>query len=138
MAKYKFLTPEWVGEAKRIRAAHEDEAPTPAHIVRMNMVITDVDPAVSTDDLLTFMDTSQGKVEMDLGQLENPDLTVTVDYATARQIIVDGNPQAGMQAFMAGKVKVVGDMTKMMALQTASTDPVAATVAEEIKAVTEE
>jgi putative sterol carrier protein len=27
---------------------------------------------------------------------------------------VSGNQQAGMQAFMAGKVKVQGDMTKLM------------------------
>ena len=50
-----------------------------------------------------------------MGHLENPDLTVTLDYVTAKAILVDGNPQAGMQAFMAGKIKVQGDMTKMMA-----------------------
>ena len=54
---------------------------------------------------------------MDLGELENPDLTVTVDYATAKAIFVEQNPQAGMQAFMAGKIKVQGDMTKLMAMQ---------------------
>ena len=85
------------------------------------------------------MDTSGGAMDMGLGALENPDLTVTVDYETAKAIIVDGNPQAGMQAFMAGKIKVQGDMTKMMALQSGGQDPVptAATVAERIQAITE-
>ena len=54
-------------------------------------------------------------MEMDTGHIEGADLTVTLDYATAKAILVDGNPQAGMQAFMAGKIKVQGDMTKMMA-----------------------
>ena len=32
---------------------------------------------------------------------------------------MSGNPQAGMQAFMEGKVKVQGDLTKLMAAQVA-------------------
>ena len=74
---------------------------------------------------------------MDLGALENPDLTVTLDYATAKAIIVDGNPQAGMQAFMQGKIKVQGDMTKLMAMTQGAPDPVATQVAERIQAITE-
>ena len=135
MAKYQFLTPEWVAEAKKIREEFEGQAPAPAHSVRMNQVITDV--PFSAEDVLAFMDTSDGSMNMDLGSLEDPDLTVTVDYETAKAIIVDGNPQAGMQAFMAGKIKVVGDMTKMMALQASGQDPVAATVAERIQEITE-
>ena len=42
-----------------------------------------------------------------------------------------------MQAFMAGKIKVVGDMTKMMALQAGAQDPTAAAIAERIQAITE-
>ena len=135
MAKYQFLTPEWVAAAKAIREEFEGESPAPAHSVRMNQIITDV-PFGDTD-VKAFMDTSDGALNLDLGELENPDLTVTVDYETAKAIIVDGNPQAGMQAFMAGKIKVQGDMTKMMALQAGGQDPVAAQVAERIQAITE-
>ncbi|HOT78574.1 MAG TPA: SCP2 sterol-binding domain-containing protein [Microthrixaceae bacterium] len=135
MAKYQFLTPEWVAAAKAIREEFEGESPAPAHSVRMNQIITEV-PFGDTD-VKAFMDTSDGALNLDLGELENPDLTVTVDYETAKAIIVDGNPQAGMQAFMAGKIKVQGDMTKMMALQAGGQDPVAAQVAERIQAITE-
>ena len=135
MAKYQFLTPEWVEAAKAIRAEFEGDAPAPAHSVRMNQIITEV-PFGDTD-VKAYMDTSSGAMELDLGELENPDLTVTVDYETAKAIIVDGNPQAGMQAFMSGKIKVQGDMTKMMALQAGGQDPVAAEVAERIQAITE-
>lgn len=135
MAKYQFLTPEWVEAAKAIRAEFDGEAPPAAHSVRMNQIITEV--PFGDSDVKAYMDTSSGTMELDLGELENPDLTVTVDYETAKAIIVDGNPQAGMQAFMQGKIKVQGDMTKMMALQAGGQDPVAAKVAERIQEITE-
>jgi len=134
MSKYQFLTPEWVAAAKAIRDEHEGEAPAPAHVVRMNQIITEV--PFGDSDVKAYMDTSSGAMEMDLGELENPDLTVTVDYATAKAIMVDGNPQAGMQAFMAGKIKVQGDMTKMMALANGSGDAAAQVVADKIKEIT--
>ena len=83
------------------------------------------------------MDTTGGDVDMDLGHLESPDLTVTLDYDTAKAILVDGNPQAGMQAFMAGKIKVQGDMTKLMAMQAGAPDPVAQKIADKIKEITD-
>ena len=45
------------------------------------------------------------------------DLTLSTDMETARAVFLDGNPQAGMQAFMSGKVRVQGDMTKLMMAQ---------------------
>jgi len=62
---------------------------------------------------------------------------VTLDYETAKAILVDQNPQAGMQAFMAGKVKVEGDMTKLMAMQAAPPDPTSMEVAKKIQEITE-
>ncbi len=74
---------------------------------------------------------------MDTGHIEGADVTVTLDYATAKAIFVDGNPQAGMQAFMSGKIKVAGDMTKLMAMQSGAADPVAAELATKIAEITE-
>ena len=51
---------------------------------------------------------------MGIGLLDDADVTLTTDYGTAKDVFVSGNQQAGMQAFMAGKVKVQGDMTKLM------------------------
>ncbi len=131
---YQFLTQEWIDEAKRLQAEIGPPATPPAHTVRMNQVITDV--PFGDGEVKAFMDTSGGEVSLDLGELDNPDLTVTVDYETAKAIFVDGNPQAGMQAFMAGKIKVQGDMTKLMAMQSAQPDPNAAVLAEKIKEMT--
>ena len=132
---YKFLSDEWVAEAKKIREEFAGQGNPPAHAVRMNQVITDVPFGDGT--INAHVDTSGGEVDMELGHLDNPDLTVTLDYATAKAILVDGNPQAGMQAFMAGKIKVQGDMTKLMAMQSGPVDPTAQEVAARIKEITE-
>ena len=132
---YEFLTEEWMTEAKRLRDEAGSPASPPAHVIRMNQVITGA--PFQDEDIHAFMDTSDGELKMELGELENPDLTVTVDYDTAKAIFVEQNPQAGMQAFMAGKIKVQGDMTKLMAMQSASPDPVAAEIAGKIKAITD-
>jgi putative sterol carrier protein len=134
--KYKFLSEEWIEEAKRIRSEMEGDAPAPAHEVRMNQIITDV--PFGEGEVQAHMDTSGGEMKMDLGHIDDPDLTVTLDYDTAKALIVDNNPQAGMQAFMAGKVKVQGDMTKLMAMQqSGGNDEVAAKVAAAIQEITE-
>jgi putative sterol carrier protein len=135
MPKYKFLTEEWVAEAKAIREQHAGEVAAPAHKMRMNQIITDV--PFGDGPIHSHMDTSEGEMKMDLGHLDNPDLTVTLDYDTAKAILVDGNPQAGMQAFMAGKIKVDGDMTKLMAMQSGAVDPAALKAAQEIQEITE-
>jgi putative sterol carrier protein len=132
--KYEFLTPEWIEAAKKIRDEAEAPATPPAHTIRMNQVITDA--PFSDEPINVFMDTTDGELKLDLGELENPDLTVTVDWETAKAIFVDQNPQAGMQAFMAGKVKVQGDMTKLMAMQQSAPDPNAQAMADKIKEMT--
>jgi putative sterol carrier protein len=131
---YEFLTEEWMAEAKRLRDEAGAPASPPAHVIRMNQVITGA--PFKDEDILAFMDTSDGELKMELGALDNPDLTVTVDYDTAKAIFVEQNPQAGMQAFMAGKIKVQGDMTKLMAMQQQAPDPGAVELAQKIKDMT--
>ena len=126
MATYPFLSDEWIAEARKIRTEMADaEAATDvtAATVRMNQVITQV--PFGSGRLDAHLDTSSGTLEMETGHLENPDVTVTLDYETAKAIFVDGTLDAGMQAFMAGKVRVQGDMAKLIAAlqQLAPPDP---------------
>ncbi len=128
MPTYPFLSDEWIVEARKIRSEMSDAeaaaaAATPAATVRMNQVITDV--PFGSGRLDAHLDTSSGILEMETGHLENPDVTVTLDYETAKAIFVDGTLDAGMQAFMAGKVRVQGDMAKLIAAlqQLAPPDP---------------
>ena len=135
MAKYPFLSDDWLAEAKKIREEYKGKTGPAPHAVRMNQVITEVPFGSGSID--AHIDTSGGDVELDLGHLEGADLKVTLDYATAKAILVDGNPQAGMQAFMAGKIKVEGDMTKLLALQGVPGDPTSAEIAKRILDITE-
>ena len=74
------------------------------------------------------------------------DVTLTLDYATARAVLVDQDPAAVIQAFFAGKITMQGDITKLMALQAGlspaalADDPEAAStvaeVASRIRAIT--
>ncbi len=134
MPTYPFLSDEWIAEARRIREEHEGATNVP-HTVKMNLVITEVPFGEGAID--AHLDTSEGGVRLDLGHIEIVDLKVTVDYVTAKSILVEGNPQAGMQAFMAGRIRVEGDMAKLMALQTVSPDPGAAQVAQRLRDITE-
>ena len=135
MAKYPFLSDEWMDEAKKIREEFRGQGAPAAHAVKMNQVITDVPFGDGT--INAHMDTSSGELEMETGHIDGADLTVTLDYDTAKAIFVEGNPQAGMQAFMAGKIKVQGDMTKLMAMQSGAPDPSAQEVAKRIAEITE-
>jgi putative sterol carrier protein len=135
VAKYPFLSEEWMDEARKIREEYRGKTAPMAHQVRMNQVITNVPFGDGT--INAHMDSSSGEMETELGHLDAADVTVTLDYDTAKAIFVDGNPQAGMQAFMAGKIKIQGDMTKLMAMQQASPDPAAAEVQKRIMDITE-
>ena len=117
---YQFLSDEWVDAARKIReeAAAPVTAPQP---VKMNLTITEVPFGEGSVD--AHMDTTSGELQLDTGHLDGADVTATLDYETAKAMMVDANPQAAMQAFMAGKIKLQGDMTKAMALQSGPADP---------------
>jgi hypothetical protein len=64
--------------------------------------------------------------EFNLGLIDAP-TKLTLPYDVAKDMFINGNQQAAMQAFMSGKIKVEGDMTKLMAMQGAPAgDPAAA------------
>jgi putative sterol carrier protein len=117
---YQFLSDEWIEAARKIREESSSSGPAPQP-VKMNLVITDVPFGDGNVD--AHMDSTDGDVKLDMGHLDGPDVTVTLDYDTAKSMMVDADPQAGMQAFMAGKIKLQGDMTKALALQSGVPDP---------------
>ncbi len=110
---YPFLSEEWIDAGRRIREEHVGGGIPVPSVVRMNQVITGVPFGEGT--VAAHLDTSSGELVMELGHLENADVTVTLEYDTARAIFVDGTPQAGMQAFMQGRIKVEGDLAKLVA-----------------------
>ena len=132
---HPFLSAEWMAEAKAIRARHAGETTKVTQVLKINQVVTGAPFGDGTVE--SHIDTSSGDVVLELGHLEDADVTVTTDYETAKAIFVEQDPAAGMQAFMTGKIQVQGDMMKLMAMQTAMpTDEASRQISEEIKAIT--
>jgi hypothetical protein len=138
VTQYPFLSDDWLTEARRIRVEFKDREHRIPVSVRMNVIIQDAPFGEGTVNV--HVDTSSGLLEMEIGHLEQPDLTITVGYDTAKALLVDGDFQAAMQAFLAGRIKVDGDITKMIALQGAGIggggDPAAAELARRLQAIT--
>jgi hypothetical protein len=135
MSTYPFLSDDWVTEARRIREEYSGDRGTIPHKMKMNLVITDVPFGDGAID--AHMDSTDGSLKLELGHIDPADLKIILDYATAKAILVEGNPQAGMQAFMAGRIKVEGDMAKLMALQTLPPDETAQQMAKRLREMTE-
>lgn len=128
---HEFLSQEWINAAKAVRAKYAELAEHLTTAVRMNAIVTDT--PFGSEPLEVRVDTSSGTLVLDLGALDNPDLTITTDYATARTLFVQQDQTAAMQAFMSGRIRVQGDMMKMMALQTqVPSDEIAKQIAAEI------
>ena len=133
---YTFLSDEWMQATHEIRAKYESQLPPVTVSIRINQVITDVPFGEGT--INAHIDTSSGAFVFDIGELDEPDAVMMTDYETARTLIVDRDPALAMQSFMAGKIRVQGDMMKLMALQTAvPQNEFSEQVAEEIAAITE-
>lgn len=118
MPKYPFLSDEWVNEARRIYSEAEvsgaggvsgGRAMAP---VRVNLIVAEAPFSAAALD--AHVDTSSGRLNIDTGHLTNPDVTVSMTYDTARSLFVQGDIQAVMQAFLGGRIKVDGDLTKLL------------------------
>ncbi|MEY3558710.1 MAG: hypothetical protein RL374_1416 [Actinomycetota bacterium] len=132
---HQFLSESWIEAARDIRHRYSGDVPVIDVIVRINVITTKV--PFGEGSISAYIDTSNGSLEMELGSIEEADLTVTTDYETARKLFVEQDPTASMQAFMAGRIKVEGDITRLMVMQTSlpQTETTEA-VAAEIKAIT--
>jgi putative sterol carrier protein len=112
--KYAFLSDEWISGVEALVAQHADDGGAPQGNMLVNLVVTDTPFG---NDREFHMGSADGKPVMGGGHREGADVTLTTDYTTAKEVFISNNAQAGMQAFMAGKVKVQGDMTKLMMSQ---------------------
>ena len=132
---HAFLSTEWMDAARAIREKYADQVPEIDAVIKINLSIIDV--PFDDDTVDAYFDTSSGNLQLELGELEEPDATISTDYETAQALFVEQDQTIAMQAFMAGKIKVQGDMMKMMAMQTAiPSNEFTDTIAAEIKAIT--
>ncbi len=113
MTKHPFLSDPWFDEVRRLHDAAGGAAPEGAE-VRMNLVIQSMP---FDDDLAMHLAVAGGRADWGKGHLDDAEVTLTLAYDTAKAIFVDGNPQAAIEAFMAGRIIVQGDITKLMVMQ---------------------
>lgn len=116
MTAHAFLSPEWIEAALRLRDEYADRLPPPVTPVRMNLVITEV-PHGDDDRLAASIDTAESGLLPRFGHLANPELTVTMEYEAARAVLVDQDPDAIGRAFLSGRMRVEGDVTRLFLLQ---------------------
>ena len=102
------------GSTQRGRSAN-GTSPTPRRSrLRCGSTSSSTTARSATEPINSYVDTTSGELVMELGQLDDPDVTVTTDYETAKSLFLASDPATGMQAFMAGKLVVQGDMMKLV------------------------
>ncbi len=133
VTKHPFLSDPWFEEVRRLHDAVGGAAPEGADI-RMNLMITSTP---FDGDLAMHMAAAGGRADWGKGHLDDADVTLTLGYDTARAIFVEGNPQAAIEAFMAGRIVVQGDITKLMVMQSAGPTAGAAELTKALQDITE-
>lgn len=122
-----FLSDAWFAEVDRLRDQMPAPNPAVADLV-LNIVVTggpDGDREIRME-----------KGQFEQGLVDGAPTKLTVPYEVAKAIFIDGNPQAGMQAFMAGQIKVEGDMSKLMAMQGSAPTPEQQEFTKKLQAIT--
>jgi SCP-2 sterol transfer family len=134
VTKHAFLSDEWFAVVEKLVEVHGADTPGSIDVVT-NVVVTDT-PFGPERHL--NMSSRGGVGHVGIGHAADADATVTTDYETAKEMFISGDPTAAMQAFMAGKVRIQGDLAKMMAAQAAG-NPTASNAAllEAIQGITE-
>src|SRR5580658_10189360 len=125
----KWLTQEWLDEGKQLS---ESQPERPGASARMQYVVT----GGPDGDVKYYWVLENGKLlESNLGELEDAEVTLTQSFEDAQRI-QKGELDANA-AFMQGRVKVTGNMAKLMSLLPITNSPEYKELATEILAVTE-
>jgi hypothetical protein len=125
---HAFMSDDWF-DAVEALAAEAPEPPAALKDLTINVVVSG-GPEGDTEAHL-----SSGLFNR--GLADSASTKLTVPYDVAKAMLIEGNPQAAMQAFMSGQIKVEGDMTKLMAMQSAGApSPEQAAFQEKLKDLT--
>ena len=109
----KFQSEEWAKEMTNALQANEDVSKAAkGQDTAVQFVTTD---APGGGENKTYFKIVEGVPEVGFGEVENPEATISQTYETA--CAIDRGELNTQNAFMQGKIKIQGNLMKMMQLQ---------------------
>ena len=125
----KWLSQEWLDETRLMAEAQPER---PGASARMQYVVT----GGPEGDVQYYWILEDGKLrESTLGQLADAEVTLTQTYEDAKRV-QEGQLDANA-AFMQGRIKVTGNMAKLMALMPLTNAPEYKELQRQIQGITE-
>jgi len=125
---FEFLSDDWFAEVDKLREAAGD-LEIPAQMAEMEMNLR-----VTTDDGDVEMSLNKGNLER--GSIDGASTTIVLPADMARKLFIEQDQSAAMQGFMSGQIKVEGDMSKMMSMQSVQPSAKQQALTEQIAAMT--
>lgn len=125
-----FLSDDWFAKVSELTAAAGNlNVPPALAALALNVTVTG-GPDGNVDLCMNGGNFEKGHNAGSLTKLSMP-------AALLRKIFLEGDQAAGMQGFMSGQIKVEGDMSKLMAMQTARPSEEQKNLIKQILAATE-
>ena len=108
----KFLSEEWAGTmTEKLNGSEEFKKAASGQTVKLQQVVSDAPDG----EAKYYFVLDGGSVDVGLGEVADADATITQNYETAAAL--SKQELNGQQAFMQGKLKISGNMMKLMQLQ---------------------
>ncbi len=109
MSTHRFMSEGWVGEINKLREGLGDvEVPDNAKAISLNFTVTYEDGEEKA---------SVSGGELRSGHADDGKTTLILPAEVAKKLFVEQDQSAAMQAFMSGQIKVEGDMSQLMQMQ---------------------
>ena len=109
----KFLTDEWAQEmTNSLNSSDEFQSAASNQATKLQQVVTDTPDGGEGKYFFTL---EGGKAQVGVGEITDADATITQNYETA--VAINKSELNAQQAFMQGKLKISGNMMKLMQLQ---------------------
>lgn len=109
----KFLTEEWAqAMTSALNSSDEFKNAASGQQAKLQQVVTDVPDG---GEAKYYFNLEGGSAQVSLGELEGAEATISQTYDTA--VAINKQELNAQQAFMQGKLKISGNMMKLMQLQ---------------------
>jgi putative sterol carrier protein len=109
----KFLTDQWAKTMTEALNSSEDfKKAASGQQAKLQQIVTD---APDSGEVKYYFKLEDGTADVSLGELTDAEATITQNYDTA--VALDKQELNPQNAFMQGKIKISGNMMKLMQLQ---------------------